>query len=71
MSIFSCSPSLKQTLTSDDALLGPKLLPLPGGDLVSRESQKTREFGMEGGVLLGVRVSNNLIDKINFRCFQE
>ena len=26
---------------------------------------------MEGGVLLGVRVSNNLTDKINFQCFQE
>ena len=26
---------------------------------------------MEGGVLLGVRVSNNLTDEINSRCFQE
>ena len=26
---------------------------------------------MEGGVLLGVRVSNKLMDEINFRYFQE
>ena len=26
---------------------------------------------MEGGVLLGVRVSNNLTDEINFYCFLE
>ena len=26
---------------------------------------------MEGGVLLGVRVSNKLMDEINFRCFQD
>ena len=26
---------------------------------------------MEGGVLLGVRVSNKLTDEINFQCFQE
>ena len=26
---------------------------------------------MEGGVLLGVRVSNKLKDEINFQCFQE
>ena len=26
---------------------------------------------MEGGVLLGVRVSNNLTDEINSQCFQE
>ena len=33
--------------------------PFPSGDLVSRESKKTRKFGMEGGVLLGVGFPTN------------
>ena len=45
--------------------------PLPSSDLLSRESQKIKKFGMEGGVLLGVRVSNKLTNEINFWCFQE
>ena len=49
--------------------LGLSFSPLPAADLMSRESQKTKKFGMEGGVLLRVRVSNNLTDEINFRCF--
>ena len=51
--------------------LGLSFSPFPAGDLVSRESQKTKKFGMEGGMLLGVRVSNKLMDDINFWCFQE
>ena len=37
--------------------LGLSFSSLPDGDLVSRESQKTRKLEMEGG-LLRVRVSN-------------
>ena len=51
--------------------LGLSFSPFPAGNMVSRESQKTRKFRMEGGVLLGFRVSNKLTDEINFRCFQE
>ena len=49
--------------------LGLNFSPLPAGDLVSRESQKTRKFGMEGGVLLGFRVSNKTDGRDQFSVF--
>ena len=38
--------------------LGLSFSPLPAGELVSRESQKTKEFGVGRDELLGVRASN-------------
>ena len=51
--------------------LGLSFSPFPAGDLVSRESQKTREFGMEEENIEELGLPSNPTVEIDFRELRE